>query len=60
MNLIEPLGAKDVIHLDVAGHSFRVVGSPGRRPRVGDNVGLVFDRARQLLFDDETSLAVAL
>ncbi len=58
MNLIEPLGAKDVIHLDVDGHSFRVVGSPGQRPRVGDNVGLVFDRDRQLLFDDETGLAV--
>jgi multiple sugar transport system ATP-binding protein len=58
VNLIEPLGAKDVIHLDVAGHSFRVVGTPGRRPRVGDNVGLVFDQARQLLFDDETSLMV--
>jgi multiple sugar transport system ATP-binding protein len=60
VNLIEPLGAKDVIHLDVAGHSFRGVGSPGRRPRVGENVGLVFDRARQLLFDDETSVAVEL
>ena len=58
MNLIEPLGAKDVIHLDVAGHSFRVVGVPGQRPRVGDNVGLVFDSGRQLLFDDETDLAV--
>ena len=58
VNLIEPLGAKDVIHLDVAGHGFRVVGTPGKRPRVGDNVGLVFDSARQLLFDDETTLAV--
>ena len=58
VNLIEPLGAKDVVHLDVAGQGFRVVGVPGERPRVGDNVGLVFDPARQLLFDDETSLAV--
>ena len=58
VNLIEPLGAKDVIHLDVAGHGFRVVGVPGQRPRVGDNVGLVFDPDRQLLFDDETDLAV--
>jgi len=58
VNLIEPLGAKDVIHLDVAGHGVRVVGVPGQRPRVGDNVGLVFDPDRQLLFDDETDLAV--
>ena len=58
VNLIEPLGAKDVIHLDVDGHSFRVVSSPGRRPVVGENVGLVFDSARQLLFDDETGQAV--
>jgi ABC-type sugar transport system ATPase subunit len=58
VNLIEPLGAKDVIHLDVSGHGFRVVGVPGQRPRVGDNVGLVFDADRQLLFDDETDLAV--
>ncbi len=60
VNLVEPLGAKDVIHLDVSGHSFRVVGVPGRRPRVGDNVGLVFDGPRQLFFDDETTLAVDL
>ena len=60
VNLIEPLGAKDVIHLDVDGHPFRVVGSPGKRPVVGENVGLVFDRARQLFFDDETGLAVEL
>ena len=58
VNLIEPLGAKDVIHLDVAGHSFRVVDSPGRRPVVGENVGLVFDSARKLLFDDDTGQAV--
>ncbi len=60
VNLVEPLGSRDVIHLDVGGHSFRVVGTPGERPRVGENVGLVFDDSRQLLFDDETSLAVSL
>jgi multiple sugar transport system ATP-binding protein len=59
VNLIEPLGAKDVIHLDVAGNDFRVVGTPGRRPHVGDNVGLVFEDDQTLLFDDETGLAVA-
>jgi multiple sugar transport system ATP-binding protein len=60
VNLVEPLGAKDVIHLDVAGHAFRVVGTPGRRPRVGDEVGLVFQSGRQLFFDDETGEAVTL
>jgi multiple sugar transport system ATP-binding protein len=60
VNLIEPLGAKDVIHLDVAGHSFRVIGTPGNRPRVGDNVGLAFEERRQLLFEDETGEAVSI
>jgi multiple sugar transport system ATP-binding protein len=58
VNLIEPLGAKDVIHLDVGGHGFRVVGTPGARPVIGENVGLVFESGRQLLFDDETGEAV--
>ena len=58
VNLIEPLGAKDVIHLDVSGHGFRVVGTPGARPVIGENVGLVFEPGRQLFFDDETGEAV--
>jgi multiple sugar transport system ATP-binding protein len=59
VSLIEPLGAKDVIHLEVGdGLPFRVVGVPGRRPTVGASVGLVFDRARQLLFDVESGQAV--
>jgi multiple sugar transport system ATP-binding protein len=59
VNLVEPLGAKDVIHLELdGGHPFRVVGVPGRRPTIGENVGLVFDRSRQLLFDDATGEAV--
>jgi multiple sugar transport system ATP-binding protein len=59
VNLVEPLGAKDVIHLTAEGHDFRVVGSPGRRPHVGDSVGLVFEPSRVLFFDDETGKAVA-
>jgi multiple sugar transport system ATP-binding protein len=60
VNLIEPLGAKDVVHLDVSGYPFRVVGSPGSRPRVGDEVGLVFDEGRRLFFDDATGQAVTI
>jgi ABC-type sugar transport system ATPase subunit len=59
VNLIEPLGAKDVVHLAVNDNDFRVVGTPGKRPKIGENVGLVFDSSRQLLFDDETGLAVS-
>jgi multiple sugar transport system ATP-binding protein len=58
VTLVEPLGAKDVVHLDVSGHDARVVGAPGQRPRVGDNVGLAFDPARMHRFDDETELAL--
>ena len=56
--LVEPLGAKDVVHVEVGEHDARVVGAPGRRPRVGDNVGLAFDPARVHLFDDETDLVI--
>jgi hypothetical protein len=36
----------------------RAVGSPGKRPRIGDNVGVAVDAARLRFFDDETGLAV--
>jgi multiple sugar transport system ATP-binding protein len=56
--LVEPLGAKDVVHLEADGAAVRVVSAPGRRPRVGDNVGLVCDPARVHRFDDETGLSL--
>jgi multiple sugar transport system ATP-binding protein len=56
--IVEPLGAKDVVHLEVGDHPVRVVGAPGRRPRLGDNVGLVADASRVLHFDDATGLAI--
>jgi multiple sugar transport system ATP-binding protein len=58
VSLVEPLGAKDVVHLAVDGYDVRAVGSPGQRPRIGENVGLVVDDARVHLFDDDTGQAV--
>ena len=59
MNLVEPLGAKDVVHLDVGdGHGFRVVCKPGHRPTIGENVGLAFGDEHRLLFDDASGEAV--
>jgi ABC-type sugar transport system ATPase subunit len=54
ISLVEPLGAKDVVHLTYDGTDIRAVGVPGNRPTVGDNVGLAFDSASMHLFDDET------
>jgi ABC-type sugar transport system ATPase subunit len=56
--LVEPLGAKDVVHLEVGEHPLRVVVAPGLRPRIGENVGVVADVARVLHFDDDTGLAI--
>ncbi len=56
--LVEPLGAKDIVHLEVGDHAVRAIGTPGRRPRVGENVGVAADLDRLLYFDDETELAV--
>ena len=58
VTLVEPLGAKDVVHLEVGELDVRVVAAPGQRPHVGDNVGIGIDRERVHLFDDETGLAV--
>jgi multiple sugar transport system ATP-binding protein len=51
VSLVEPLGAKDVVHLRWSDHDLRAVGTPGRRPTVGENVGIAFDRSRVLFFD---------
>ena len=56
--LVEPLGAKDIIHLELGEHALRAIGTPGRRPRIGENVGVVPDAARLRYFDDATGLAV--
>ena len=59
VTLVEPLGAKDVIHLTMDGEDLRALASPGERPRIGDNIGLHFERERCVFFDKATELAVA-
>jgi multiple sugar transport system ATP-binding protein len=58
VNLVEPLGAKDVVHLSLDRHDVRVVGTPGNRPRIGENVGVAADLERIHFFDDETGQAI--
>jgi multiple sugar transport system ATP-binding protein len=52
VSLVEPLGGKDVVHLAWNDHQLRALGRPGQRPRLGDQVGVVFDPDQVLLFDD--------
>ena len=40
VRLVEPLGAKDVVHLEWNDHQMRALGRPGQRPRLGDEVGV--------------------
>jgi multiple sugar transport system ATP-binding protein len=56
--LVEPLGAKDVVHLTADGHALRAVLPPGRRPRVGESVGVALDPSRVHLFDDDSGVAL--
>jgi multiple sugar transport system ATP-binding protein len=56
--LVEPLGARDIIHVDYEGTDLRTIASPGDRPRIGDRLGLVFDPSAVHVFDDETGLAL--
>jgi multiple sugar transport system ATP-binding protein len=58
VSLVEPLGAKDVIHLAVDGHDLRTVGTPGKQPRIGENVGLSFPPEAVHVIDDETGLVL--
>jgi multiple sugar transport system ATP-binding protein len=57
VTLVEPLGAKDVVHLSLGSHDVRVIGVPGQRPHVGDNVGIAADMHRVHFFDDATGEA---
>jgi multiple sugar transport system ATP-binding protein len=58
VTLVEPLGAKDVVHLEHDGTDVRVVLPPDARPAVGSSLGLYFDPAQVHVFDDATGLAV--
>jgi multiple sugar transport system ATP-binding protein len=51
VSLVEPLGAKDVVHIALERESFRVVGVPGARPRIGENVGIAVPDEHLLSFD---------
>jgi multiple sugar transport system ATP-binding protein len=58
VTLVEPLGPKDVVHLEHEGTAIRVVLPPDDRPAIGSALGLVFDPAQVHVFDDATGLAV--
>ena len=59
VSLVEPLGAKDVVHLSFDGIDLRAIGTPGARPRIGDSVGLAFEAERCVFFDVASEQAVA-
>jgi multiple sugar transport system ATP-binding protein len=56
--IVEPLGAKDIVHMEVDGVDVRTVSPPDERPRIGDSLGLVFDPSAIHVFDDATGLAL--
>ncbi|MDQ3893082.1 MAG: ABC transporter ATP-binding protein [Actinomycetota bacterium] len=58
VTLVEPLGAKDVVHLSCDGSQIRTVLKPDERPRIGERLGLVLGAEEVHLFDDETGLAL--
>ena len=58
VTLVEPLGPKDVVHLEHQGTDVRVVLPPDARPAIGSALGLDFDPAQVHVFDDATGLAV--
>ena len=58
VNLVEPLGAKDVVHVSVERHDVRVIAKPGARPRIGESIGLSIDPGHVHHFDDETGEAI--
>ena len=56
--LVEPLGPKDVVHLEHDGTPMRVLVPPSARPAIGSSLGLYFDPEQVHVFDDATGLAV--
>ena len=56
--LVEPLGPKDVVHLEHDGTPVRVLVPPNARPTLGSSLGLYFDPDQVHVFDDATGLAV--
>ena len=58
VTLVEPLGPKDVVHLEHEGTALRVALPPSSRPVLGSALGLCFDPDQVHVFDDATGLAV--
>ncbi len=58
VSLVEPLGAKDIVHLSFDKQDVRAVSTPGSRPRIGDHVGLEFEAPAVHVIDDETGLVL--
>jgi multiple sugar transport system ATP-binding protein len=58
VTMIEPLGARDVVHMRAGDSDVRAALSPTVRPHIGDTVGLALDEARIHVFDDSTGQAV--
>jgi multiple sugar transport system ATP-binding protein len=58
VNLVEPLGSRDIVHLSCGRHDVRATSVPDTRPRIGDVLGLVFDAPSVHVFDDATGLAL--
>ena len=58
VTLVEPLGARDVVHLSVEGSPMRATLAPGTRARVGDAVGLAFENRHVHVFDGDSELAL--
>ncbi|MCC6223124.1 MAG: ABC transporter ATP-binding protein [Thermoleophilia bacterium] len=56
--LVEPLGARNIVHLRAGEAGFRVVVPPTIRPRIGDALGLELERAHVHVFDDDTGEAL--
>ncbi|TPW28413.1 ABC transporter ATP-binding protein [Pararhizobium mangrovi] len=59
VNLVEPLGADTLVHLDVEGATVTARVTPHFRPAVGERLPLGFDPARIHLFDPDSEKAVA-
>ena len=56
--LVEPLGARNIVHLRSGEADFRAVVPPTIRPRVGDALGIELGREFVHVFDDTTGKAL--
>ena len=54
--VVETLGRENIVTLEAAGTSIKVVLPPDEKPRTGDRLYVVVPRERVMLFDPETGL----